>query len=333
MRGLVLMLALLLSPLPAWSHGLEPGFLDLRPLGGSAWAVLWKVPNVGGQPMRIEVVLPETCTQRRPPPLDFDGRAFFVRWVTTCPDGLEGGKILIEGLARTATDVLVRYELVAGTAESHRLTASETGFVVPVPQGALGVLQTYIGLGISHILGGIDHLMFVFGLMLLVRAPRRLVGAVTAFTLAHSLTLVAASLGWIAVASAPVEASIALSIMFLAAELLRPEGQAPRLSARRPWLVAFSFGLLHGFGFAGALKEIGLPQADVPLALFSFNVGVEIGQLGFIAAVLGLYLLLRRVFSAAAATMFQRGGKTTAVFAYALGGAAAWMLLTRLAAF
>ena len=204
--------------------------------------------------------------------------------------------------------MLVRYELAPGKAESQRLTAATTGFTVPAPQGRLGVLATYFALGVDHILRGIDHLMFVFALILLVRDRRALVGAVTAFTVAHSLSLAAAALGWIVVPAPPVEAVVALSIMFLAAELVRPAG-APSLTARFPWVVAFAFGLLHGLGFARALLEIGLPEGEVPLALFAFNLGVEAGQLLFIALVLVVGALLGRLYPlAGAAALPGRAG-------------------------
>ena len=210
-------------------------------------------------PLPIEAVLPESCAPRRADGLRFDGTAFVAEWLATCPGGLEGREIRIEGLERTVTDVLVRYELNSGRVESQRLTASTTAFVVPAPQGRIGVFATYSALGVDHILRGIDHLMFVFALILLVRDRRRLIEAVTAFTVAHSLSLAAAALGWIVVPAPPVEAVVALSIMFLAAELARPGGRGLRLTERFPWVVAFAFGLLHGLGFARALLEVGLP--------------------------------------------------------------------------
>jgi hydrogenase/urease accessory protein HupE len=252
MRLAALLLALLLGgqAAPAAGHALEPGFLELRALGGEVWRVFWKVPQVGTGPMPIVAVLPEGCDARRPPVSRFDGAAYVAEWVAGCPGGIESGEIRIEGLERTETDVLVRYELAPGAAENRRLTAATTAFVVPEPQGAGGVFAAYGTLGVDHILKGIDHLMFVFALVVLIRDRRRLVGAVTAFTVAHSLSLAAAALGWLVVPAPPVEAVVALSIMFLAAELLRPEGEGLRLTERYPWSVAFAFGLLHGLGFA-----------------------------------------------------------------------------------
>lgn len=335
MRIAALLLALLIcAPAgPAVSHALEPGFLELRALGGNVWRAFWKVPQVGARPMPIIAVLPEGCDARRPPEARFDGTAYVAEWVTTCPGGLEGGEIRIEGLERTETDVLVRYELVPEAAESRRLTAATAGFVIPEPQGPWGIFVTYAALGVDHILKGIDHLMFVFALVILIRDTRRLVGAVTAFTVAHSFSLAAAALGWFVVPAPPVEAVVALSIMFLAAELLRPAGEGLRLTERFPWAVAFGFGLLHGLGFARALLEVGLPAGEVPLALLAFNLGVEAGQIGFIALVVLVGLLLGRLYPQTMAAARRPGGLGIGVASYAMGGIAAFWFVGRLVAF
>jgi HupE / UreJ protein len=332
-RLLVLVGLLVALAGPAAPHALQPGFLDLKALGGDAWRVYWKVPAAGAGPLPISALLPEACTPRRSEALRLDGAAFVAEWVATCPEGLEGGEIRIEGLERTQTDVLVRYELVPGGAESQRLTASTTSFAVPAPQGRLGVLTTYFALGVDHILRGVDHLMFVFALILLIRDRRRLVWAVTAFTVAHSLSLAAAALGWIVVPAPPVEAVVALSIMFLAAELLRPQGEGPGLTERFPWVVAFAFGLLHGLGFARALLEVGLPEGEVPLALFAFNLGVEAGQLMFIALVLVVGALLGRLYPIMVAAVTRPGGRGLGALSYGMGGIAAVWFVGRVAAF
>jgi hydrogenase/urease accessory protein HupE len=213
--------------------------------------------------------------------------------MAACSGGLPGSTLEITGLDRTRTDVLVRVQPLEGAASTVRLTPEDIRFTVPVDPSTGAVFASYFQLGVVHILEGIDHLLFVFALLLLIRSPGRLVGAVTAFTLAHSITLALATLEIVHVPGPPVEAVIALSIVFLAVEILK-SGQGPeRLSERFPWVVSFSFGLLHGLGFAGALSEIGLPQGDIPAALLAFNVGVEAGQLLFIAAVMAGYWLLR----------------------------------------
>ena len=182
-----------------------------------------------------------------------------------------------------------------GTVQTALLSARAPSFTVAVNPSPLQVFKTYVQLGVEHILTGVDHLLFVLCLILLVRSIRKLLATVTAFTVAHSITLAAATLGLVNVPAAPVEATIALSIVFLASELLRAPTRRSAITQTYPWLVAFSFGLLHGLGFAGALAEIGLPHGEIPLALFSFNVGVELGQLAFIAAVLLLNHVARRL--------------------------------------
>jgi hydrogenase/urease accessory protein HupE len=204
------------------------------------------------------------------------------------PGGLEGQTIAIDGLAGSGAEVLARIERADGSAQVVRLMPSRTTFVVEASTGKLEVARTYVLLGIEHILMGVDHLLFVLALLIIVRGGKRIVLTVTAFTVAHSITLVAATLGWLALPGAPVEAAIALSIAFLAREIAMSWRGHAGLTERMPWLVAFVFGLLHGLGFAGALAEIGLPPNAIPVALLCFNVGVEAGQLLFVAAMLGL---------------------------------------------
>ncbi len=182
-----------------------------------------------------------------------------------------------------------------GTSRVSRLTSSAPSFVVPEAPIWQQTAATYLGLGVEHILLGIDHLLFVLALLLLVRGLRQVLLTITAFTLAHSITLAAATLGWINVPQTPVEAVIALSIVLVAAELVHRERGRTSLAQQWPWVIAFTFGLLHGFGFAGALNEIGLPQQAIPLALLFFNVGVEIGQILFIVAVYAAWALSRRL--------------------------------------
>jgi hydrogenase/urease accessory protein HupE len=334
-RLLALLIALLPALVPdrAAAHALEPGFLELQPIGGADWRVTWRKPQVNGAPMAIDAVLPATCTPRRGPAPAFDGRAFVTGWIATCDGGLSGGEIRIEGLERTRTDVLVRYASAPGAApEAMRLTAPSPAFTVPEDPGALGVFASYFALGVDHILKGIDHLLFVLMLLFLIRGWRRLLGAVTAFTVAHSLSLGAASLGLIVVPAPPVEAIVALSIAFLAAELLHPPGAEKRLTERYPWAVAFAFGLLHGLGFARALLEIGLPKGDVPLALLAFNLGVEAGQILFIVVVLALGAALARLYPSARAQLAP-GAPGLRALAYGVGALAAFWVVERVAGF
>lgn len=331
-----LMVLSLLTFLPggARSHALEPGFLEITPFGPSEWRVTWRKPQVQGAPMPIDAVLPEGCSPRRGAAPVFDGRAFLTGWVATCETGLAGGEIRIDGLERTRTDVLVRYALTPeATPQSTRLTAATPAFIVPVDPGPIGIAAGYFALGVDHILNGVDHLLFVLTLLLLIRDWRPLIGAVTAFTVAHSISLGAASVGWIVVPAPPVEAIVALSIAFLAAELLHPPGENARLSERYPWAVAFAFGLLHGLGFARALLEVGLPEGDVPLALFAFNIGVETGQILFIALALAIGAALARLYPAIIHGLIAPGTKGLRVLAYGVGTLAAFWMVERVAGF
>lgn len=311
-------------------HALQPGYLELNLNGEERYEVIWKTPMVRGRPMAITAVLPENCEPRKPAPPVFDGAAYIARWSATCAGGLEGEVIRIDGLERTATDVLVRFAFADGAGGARRLTPDDPSFIVPTQPSRFEVVQTYLLLGVDHILTGVDHLLFVLALMLLVQGLRSMVVTVTAFTLAHSLTLAGATLGLVHVPGPPVEAVIALSIAFVAAEILRRSQGKPGLTARYPWSIAFAFGLLHGFGFAGALAEIGLPQGSIPIALLFFNVGIELGQLLFVALIVVSITFVRRLARRINARPPPWAG---AVPAYAIGSIAAFWVIDRIASF
>src|SRR6202042_1485048 len=283
---------------PARSNELRPGYLELRQTGPSTYSLLFKVP-ARGEDLRLAIYinLPEGTQDVATPRISFGDGAYVERRTIRRDGGLAGHAIAIEGLSATSTDVLVRIETLAGAIQTERLSPTRTAFVVQAAPGAAEVATTYLRLGIEHILFGFDHLLFVLALVILVRDWRRVAVTVTAFTIAHSITLAAATLGFVNVPGPPVEATIALSIMLVAVEILNARRGKPSFTVRLPWLVAFSFGLLHGFGFAGALAEVGLPQHAIPVALLFFNIGVEIGQLVFVAAVLALIWSLRHVAS------------------------------------
>ena len=273
----------------------RPAYLELRQRAPDTYDVLWKVPAQGEMRLALDVRMPEGTTVLQEPRTQFVGTAYIERWSVRHPEGLEGQRIAIEGLAGSGTDVLVRVLRSDGTEQVARLLPSATSFEVEAAAGGFYVARTYFVLGVHHILAGFDHLLFVLALLLIVRGVRRVIVTITAFTLAHSLTLAAATLGWVHVPSAPVEATIALSIVFVAAEIVHGLQGRPGVTARWPWLVAFIFGLLHGLGFAGALSEVGLPQHAIPLALLFFNVGVEAGQLIFVSCVSLVVLAQRRL--------------------------------------
>ena len=314
----------------SYGHALQPGYLEIRVVDTDLYSVLWKKPADRGKPLAIFAVLPQSCDPAQPPPSVWDGTAYFARWTAHCAGGLEGRKIRIDGLDQTSTDVLVRFDFANGSVESRRLTPGDSSFTVPAIPSRLDVVRTYLVLGFQHILSGIDHLMFVLALLLLVRGTRRLIITVTAFTLAHSLTLAGATLGLIQVPGPPVEATIALSIMFVASEIMRSRAGNPGLTDKYPWVVAFIFGLLHGFGFAGALAQIGLPQTSIPTALLFFNIGVEIGQLFFIASMLVVIVLARIVIRR---INMQRIAWISTVPPYVIGSAAAFWMIQRLVEF
>jgi hydrogenase/urease accessory protein HupE len=343
MRLFVATVLLLLAgmTLPAHAHEVRPGYLQIRESAAEVYDVVWKVPANGEYRLSLYVRLPTECVGK-PTQGSFVGGAFVERWRAKCPGGLIGRTISIDGLSATRTDVLARVERLDGTTQTVRLTPEQVSFVVAAAPGAFEVVKTYLLLGVEHILSGVDHLLFVLALLFLVGNWRRLVATVTAFTVAHSITLAAATLGLVNVPQAPVEAAIALSIMFVAAEILRATRGEAGVAKRFPWVVAFAFGLLHGFGFAGALKEVGLPEQDIAVALLFFNLGVEAGQLLFIAAVVAALALITRVTRTARAAgssdRLQREPWHAELIlrkpvAYAIGSLAAFWVIQRVAAF
>lgn len=327
-RSLVLLVALVSDAL---AHEVRPAYLELRQIEAERYVALWKVPAVGDDlRLAIYVELPETCTNLTEPTAMMVNHAYRERWRVQCTGGLNGGTIHIAGLSATTTDVLVRIAGLDGTTQVTRLTPAAPSFTVEAAPGTLQVAWTYLGLGVEHILGGIDHLLFVLALLILVTDTRRLITTVTAFTAAHSLTLAGATLGFVHVPGPPVEAAIALSIAYVAAEIIHSRNGRAGLTERFPWVVAMTFGLLHGFGFAGALADVGMPQAAVPTALLFFNLGVEIGQLLFIAVVVSLAALarwsMRRLELPLPASAWR-------VPPYAIGSLAMFWAMQRIAAF
>jgi hydrogenase/urease accessory protein HupE len=311
-------------PQRALAHEVRPGYLELRQTSDETWSVLWKVPAQGDSRLSIHPRFPADCAIASEPIALQVNAAYIERTSIACKGGLVGRTIAIEGLAATMTDVLMRSVRADGSVQVARLSPSAPAFTFEATPASLQVARAYTLLGVEHILLGTDHLLFVLGLLLLVRDKWLLVKTITAFTIAHSVTLAAATLGWMRVPQAPVEAVIALSILFLASELAKQHRGQPGLMQRYPWLVSFVFGLLHGLGFAGALREVGLPESDVPLALFTFNVGVELGQLLFVGTVLAALAALRGFLARIPVGMH-------AFPAYAIGTTAAFWCLQRIA--
>ncbi|CAH1671252.1 HupE/UreJ family protein [Chelatococcus sp.] len=309
---------------PALAHEVRPAYLQIDQTDTNRYTVLWKTPLLSGMPLPVILKLPDSVThvmepQERPLP------GFILqKRLISAPDSLAGLRLEFIGLQATITDVLIRITWLDGRQVSTIIRPSQPWYIVPAEQTSWSVAWEYLKLGIRHILYGLDHLLFVASLMLIVRDWRVLVKTITAFTVAHSITLALATFGLVTLPGPPVEAMVALSILLVAAEAVRMERGEKSLTITWPWVVAFGFGLLHGFGFAGAMIELGLPQRDIPLALLFFNVGVEIGQLAFIAAILAVVYAARLIFT------FGRPMRVAA--AYGVGAVAAFWTVDRLSA-
>ncbi|HTR57375.1 MAG TPA: HupE/UreJ family protein [Casimicrobiaceae bacterium] len=293
LRAFALLLLALIAPPLALAHEARPAYLELKETAPNQFEVLWRTPVLAGMRLPIVLQMPDGVRNVREPTVqDLADSLLERRTVDAGPAGLAGKRVDFPGLQLTITDVLVRVELLDGRAWTMVARPSQPYIEIAEARGAASTALTFLTQGVEHILLGVDHLLFVFGLLLIVRTPWMLVKTVTAFTVAHSITLAIATLGYAHVPAPPLNAAIALSILFLGPEIVRAWHGGTSFTIRHPWVVAFAFGLLHGFGFASGLAAIGLPQGDIPLALLMFNVGVETGQLAFVA----LILLLHRAF-------------------------------------
>jgi hypothetical protein len=324
-------LALLFAFSSAQAHDIRPAYLELKETAPGQFSVLWRTPVMAG--MRLPVVLKLSDEMRNlkdPVAQELTDSLVERRWIQVGPHGLAGKRIEFPGLQLTITDVLVRFEMLDGRKGATIVRPSQPWFESDAAPSKLRVAGAYLRLGIEHIWSGIDHLLFILGLMILVKGTRRLIATVTAFTVAHSITLAGATLGFVHMPQQPVEACIALSIVFVASEIVHARQGWQGWTERWPWIVAFTFGLLHGFGFAGALNAVGLPQTAIPVALLFFNVGVEIGQLLFIAAILSIMALARWLSKRAA---IPQPAWAWRVAPYSIGGVAAFWMIQRIAAF
>ena len=320
----ILMFILSLAPQAALAHQLRFAYLQIQQTDTERYSILFKSPSRGaGQPT---IEFPGHCESTAEQSNRVIANASLQQREIQCPGGLVGERIAIVGLSEQLPEVLARLTNLDGTSQVARMTVSESSFVVADQPDALSVSLSYFKLGVEHILLGVDHLLFVFTLLLLVKQGKRLLITITAFTVAHSITLVLATLDVVHVSPAPVEAVIALSIVFVARELLRLQQGQPSLTARKPWLVAFSFGLLHGLGFASALREVGLPKLHIPNALLFFNIGVEAGQLLFVAMIVTGWRLLSKL-------KWPQICWVKRVPPYAIGSIAMFWVFERLSAF
>ncbi|WP_298447092.1 HupE/UreJ family protein [uncultured Marinobacter sp.] len=326
LAGAGLLLALVMSNFAMFSsasaHEVRPAYLQIDQVGEHRFNVLWRTPVLSGTRLPVMLRYSDGIQVVTGPAERLLSDSMVERSVIEAPDGLLGQRITFFGLQATITDVMVRVKLDDGTVTTTLVRPSQPWIEVKAQDSVFQVVKLFVVEGIEHILFGFDHLLFVLALMLIVRTLRTLLLTITAFTAAHSITLTFATLGWVSLPSGPVEIMIAFSIVLIAAEIVAMKRGQTSLTITYPWVVAFAFGLLHGFGFAGALSELGLPQNDIPLALLCFNVGVEIGQLMFVAVILAVTALLRR--------FLQIPPKAILASAYCIGTVAAFWTLERI---
>lgn len=322
---LVLISALLFALITgetAQAHDVRPAYLQIDEIGPERYSVLWRTPLLSGAPLPVVLVFPDDVRTLAGPVVQEMSGSRLQRRTIEVPGGLAGRTIEFVGLEGTITDVLARISGPENRYLTTMVRPSAPRLTAEAPPGAFAIAMTYLLSGAEHILFGIDHLLFVAALLLIVRDWRMMVKTITAFTIAHSITLGLSTFGLVKLPSRPVETMIALSIMLVAVEAVRRERGKTSISISWPWVVAFAFGLLHGFGFAGALVELGLPQGDIPLALLSFNIGVEIGQLLFIGLVVLAVTALQR--------MIAMPRQAVTVCAYAIGILASFWTFERL---
>jgi len=311
--------------LPSEAHEVRPAFLHLSQNNDSVYTLLWKVPARGEAIPKIYPVLPDTWHATEMKSAFLPGHLNRT-YKLLIPESVQGSVIRIDGLERTLIDVLLKIDLISGESYTQVLKPDQPSYTIPTVSSSLNVIKTYFVLGVEHIWFGIDHLLFVLALVLLTTGTWKLVKTITAFTIAHSITLSLAVLGFVEFPSKPVEAVIALSILFLAIELIHVIQGRQVTTAKYPWIVAFAFGLLHGFGFAGALSEIGLPVTDIPIALAFFNVGVEVGQLAFVIVALAVLYVINKI-------PFSKPLWLQKIPAYMIGSVAAMWTIERVLSF
>lgn len=322
MRLFGLLLALIFLGTAAHADELRPGYLEFTQTSASEWTLVWKSPVRGGFTPSMQPVLPEGCQTKTIPQREFTNGTVVTTFAIICTSNVSGRFIGLDNFDTAQSDVLVRVAPLGRPVQALRLTPAEPRVLIRAKPDRWQVARTYFVTGIDHIIFGYDHLLFVVALVLLLSGFWTVVKAVTAFTVAHSLTLIGTTLGLVGLPQRPVESVIALSILFLAVEIIKRKPGEQRLSERIPWIVAFAFGLLHGFGFAGALNEIGLPESDVPTALLTFNLGVEAGQVAIVAATMAVLAILRK-WSASTQTIAIKAA------AYAIGMIASFWFIER----
>lgn len=321
-RKTLLFILVLMIAVKGWSHEIRPAFLQIIQTTEASYDVFWKVPRLGDGAPEITPVFPPFFTIKELNKPNLKPESVIYSYKISSNEKLQGSILRVDGLNKTLIDVLVSITYLNGEKVTLMLQPDKDASIIPGESSTFDVIKTYSVLGIEHILLGIDHLLFVLALIIITKSKWKIIKTITAFTIAHSITLSLAALGYVNFPVPPVEGVIALSIVFLAVEISKNQNGQETLTSRKPWLVAFTFGLLHGFGFAGALANIGLPQLDIPFALAFFNVGVEIGQIAFVIVVLGIIKLL------AFKTNWPNYAKK--IPAYSIGSLAAFWVIERI---
>lgn len=312
-------------PILGYAHEVRPAYLEIKQQDVETYNMFWKVPRLDEAVLKIQPQFSGNFElQQQGLPTSIPGAMLF-HYQLKGDSTLAGQKLHIDNLNKTMIDVLVTITYLNGEKVTLMMQPDKNDVVLPGETSRSQVIKTYTILGIEHIWFGIDHLLFVLALIIITVGFKKIVKTITAFTIAHSITLSLAVLGYVHFPTPPVEAVIALSIVFLALEMIRKSEGKQTLTSQKPWIVAFTFGMLHGFGFAGALADVGLPQIDIPMALAFFNVGVELGQIAFVVVVLAILKLiyLKKEWP----TLLRK------IPAYAIGSLASFWMIERIAAF
>ena len=327
MKKLTFLIFIFLSSIFSFSDELKLSYLEITENKPQHYSMLLKTPSKDNKKLPIDILMPRGCSLSFPKISNLINDIYLDSWKIKCDKGLESNTLFVKGLKATDTELLLHLYFHSGVSHSTLLSPTSPSFNIPKANSSWQIVQTYAWLGVTHILLGFDHLLFVFALLLIVKNMRPLLCTISAFTLAHSLTMAVATLGIVHIPQAPVEAVIALSILFLAMEIIHEKQGKIGLTSQYPWLIAFIFGLLHGFGFAGALSEIGLPQHAITLALIFFNIGVEVGQLMFIVSIVLIVMVLQRL---SYPTLLN---KLQTVVVYIIGGISSFWLIERILSF
>lgn len=325
LKRILIPLLFIFASINSWSHEIRPAYLQIIQTSETTYEVFWKIPRMGDQVPKIHPVFPPFFKVEELKNPNQTPTSAIYSYRISSQETLPGNILTIDGLNKTLIDALITITYLNGEKVTLMLQPNKDSSIIPGETRISDVIKTYTLLGFEHILLGIDHLLFVLALILITKGRWKILKTITAFTIAHSITLSLAALGYVNFPTPPVEAVIALSIVFLAVEIINNLNGKQTITSKKPWLVAFTFGLLHGFGFAGALANIGLPQQDIPWALAFFNIGVELGQIAFVLVVL---IFMRLLALKKKWPLFVKK-----MPAYAIGSLAAFWLVERVVGF